>query len=52
MHTIREYNYTIIKPTRNGNSKTKKNQSVEVIKHNQWDGCTWWFLHRSSIRRL
>jgi len=53
-HTIHESNCTVIKQPRNGYSKTKKInrktvQFTEVVKHNQWVGCIWWFLHRSSI---
>jgi len=38
MHTIRESNCTVMKQTRNGNSKAKKSykktiQSIEVITH-------------------
>jgi len=50
MHTIQQSNGILIILPGNGNWTAKKQQNtiqfIEVIKHNQCDRCTWWFLHR------
>jgi len=46
------WNYHVMETVKRTISNRKTLQFIEAVNHNKWDGCTWWFFHRSSICRM